>query len=189
MLMRSTTRFMGLAFAATAAIALSAPTAGFADTATCTFDGIADLSPSMRRAPLLAGDSAYTFSASADCQYVDTTAPGAGTAYETSAQIAGTGLYRNDVCLTGWLLSNLDNPLRPGRTTISFANPNATGVTSMRYVARLTAGTGPLAIRDINGDPSHAGAGSLVSVPNRGSCVDPAGVSQLAIIGEFAATL
>ena len=160
-----------------------------ADSVECLFSGVADLDPPIRRAPLLSGDSTYNLTADGDCEYIDTTGPGAGTAYETRLVINSSGLYRNDICLTGWIVSNWDNPLRPGTTSVNFEAANATDITSMRYLGRLTAGTGDIAIKAVNDAPDSVGDGWLVTLPRFGSCTEPPGVYSLDVLGQFAASL
>lgn len=176
----------GLTLAASMAI-LVAPPAAHADTVHCLWNGVAQLSPPLQ--PLIGGDSQYVLGGGGECQYVDTTGPGAGTAYETWARISSTGWFRNDVCLTGWIESNWDVPPRSGTTTIEFWDAKATDVVSMRYIGRLTAGTGDVAIKDVNGDPNLLGDGWLVTLPNAGSCGPPPGVSGLDVLGQWAITL
>ena len=179
---------VALLVAVTAGMLTAAP-AAHADTAACTFSAGVNLDPAIRRVPLLSGDSTYGMGGNLACEYVDTTGPGAGTEYEVFGLLSGTGVFRNDICLTGWFVSNWVNPFRPGWTTVDFLEPNATDITSLRYIARLTAGTGDLVVKDINGDPAKVGEGWMVSFPMRGSCAEPPGVSSIDIAGSLAIQL
>ena len=188
--MTSMHSLLGLALAAAAAASLVVPPAATADVATCTFSAVVNLRTPIRNLPQLGGDAEYSLSGPIGCVYTDATGQGAGTAYETNGTIVSSGLYRNQVCLSGWIVSAWDNPVRPGATTLNFFDGAATDVAAMRYAGRLTAGTGPFAIRDVNGDPTHAGSGSiLLADPSSGSCTQAPGVSQLEVAGEFAIAL
>lgn len=189
MLIRTSGR--GVAVVAAAVGLLVAVASAPADTVTCTAGVGASVTPAIQRVPALAGDSEFAVGGTGGCQYVDTSGPGAGTAYTTDVSVSSTGIYRNDVCLTGWIVSNWDNPIRPGRTTLDFVNPNATDVTSMRYLGRLTGGAGPFTIKDINGNPSLVGDGWQLwrAETGSGSCVDPGGITRLTIFAQFAMTL
>ena len=193
--MHLTKRFLVLALAALAASFVVVPSAS-ADSATCVFDGVAgNISPVIPPAPTTGGEGTYTFNGGADCQYVDTTGAGANTEYATTAAIASSGEFQNNICSTGWAFSNWglppDDADLVGNTTVNFANANATDVTSLSYQIRFTGGNGTIFnIRNVNGSATSAGTGNVQILPSAGSsCTGPPGVSSFDVLGGFSAAI
>ena len=183
-------RLLSVALAVMAASLVAVPTAS-ADTATCTFDGVAGtIDPDIQPAPNLGGGGVYQFSGGADCEYVDTTGAGSGTEYSTSAAITSSGEFDNDICGTGWAFSNWaglpsDEP-PTGSTQVNFANANATDITSVRYMIRFSSGAGALRMTEINGAANSVGGGFVQILPSPGSsCTGPPGVSSFDVLGGF----
>jgi hypothetical protein len=195
--MRMRTRGRGLAvLLAAAGLLVAAPTAS-ANSAECTFNGVAGtIDPDIPGIPTLGGSGLYTFSGGAQCVYGDTrdnpNVPGdeSPTVYPTPATIETSGEYANDVCSTGWAFSDWgmppDDPDRPGVTDIDFHDPRANDIDRMRYMIRFTAGNGHLVARDINGNLTSHGTGQVEILPSAGSSCAPGGsVSSFDVTGAF----
>jgi hypothetical protein len=193
--MHLTKRFLLLALAALAASFVAVPTAS-ADTANCTFDGVAGtIDPDIPGIPATGGGGDYSFSGGAQCRYHDNTPPiPAVPVYLTNATISSTGEFQNNICSTGWAFSNwgmglIDDPDRPGTTTVTFDNPNATNITSVRYQIRFDGGNGQLQMQELNGDLSSHGAGVVQLIPSPGSGCGPGEtVKSFDVDGNFTAT-
>jgi hypothetical protein len=192
--MHLTKRFLLLATVVAAASFVVVPSAS-ADSATCTFDGVAGtIDPDIRPAPETGGSGTYTFGGGASCEYVDTTGAGANTEYNTSATIASSGEFNNIICSTGTAFSNWglppDDPDKVGSTQVNFANGNATDVTNLAYKILFTGGNGRLVIKDVNGSATSGGSGVVQILPSQGSsCTAEPGVSSFDVLGGFTAAI
>lgn len=153
---------------------LGAAPAASADGVTCSLNAVAgNGTPGV----------GYSFSGSADCQYLDTTGAGAGSVYATTAALVSSGDFGIDICPSWWFFSNWnlppDDAPDDGTTNVNFIDPRATDITAMKYKIRFTAGLGQMAIREVNSSPTSGGHGAILLSPP--AC----GAGAFAVSGSF----
>ena len=177
---------LGAMAAIAASFAVAVPSASAAETASCTFNGLAgNITPGVRSvlnpAGPTGGSGTYTFGGSAlSCSYANSDT--GVVVPSTSASINSRGAFSNLVCSTG----TADGDPAAGGTTINFADPRVPDVTSASYHIQFVGGQGHMTVASFN-DQAVTGGGYVKITPAVGNCVTQ-DVTAFDVTGSFTVT-